>query len=264
MSYRTATGGDAAPGLTARVLRGDGVRRLKPRRRDGSERVTLVGAPHQATSSRGDGDAEGAEVRARGAVVRGPARGTAWPRRNCWSRRLRRAFGDACLNGKSRVRGARTADENKRRCERAIRPTSRLVRTTRRRYASALEAALNGGSQRYAGKRVGRVRVESGDDRRTVSSTVTTVSSVTAPGAAVAVLFRRSQPRPGRDDGPRARLRDAALLSQNSRGRRRREAKAPRFDATTDKNLTTGRALCGRRARWRLAAAPTRSTSCAS
>ena len=212
VSYRTATGGDSAPGDSPPgVLRGDGVAPVEAATLDGSERVTLVGVTHQATSSRGDGDAEGAEVDSRGRWYGSPRVVTAWARRL-----LEPTPGGEETVFEWEIAGkgmhARTADENKRRYDKGdkadVAPRGSYDATA---LASALEAALNGGSDTLENVDVAAIAPFAGvDDRRTVSSTVTTVSTSSAAGSLLWQCCLAARNRvPGATTIARALLRDA-------------------------------------------------------
>ena len=129
-----------------------------------AERVTLVGVTHQATS-RGDGTEEGS----RGRWYGSPRVVTAWARRLL----------EPAPDGEETVfeweiagEGTeRTANENERPDEGSYDATA---------LASALEAALTGGSDTLENVDVASIAPFAGvDDRRTVS----TVSTVTAAGS---------------------------------------------------------------------------------
>ena len=212
VSYRTATGGDSAPGDSPPgVLRGDGVAPVEAATLDGSERVTLVGVTHQATSSRGDGDAEGAEVDSRGRWYGSPRVVTAWARRL-----LEPTPGGEETVFEWEIAGkgmhARTADENKRRYDKGdkadVAPRGSYDATA---LASALEAALNGGSDTLENVDIAAIAPFAGvDDRRTVSSTVTTVSTSSAAGSLLWQCCLAARNRvPGATTIARALLRDA-------------------------------------------------------
>ena len=190
VSYRTATGASGAAG----VLRGDGVAPLDAATLDGSERVTLVGVTHQATS-RGDGREEGS----RGRWYGSPRVVTAWARRL-----LEPAPGGEETVFEWEIAGDGTewtANEKKRLDEGSYDATA---------LASALEAALTGGSDTLENVDVASIAPFAGvDDRRTVS-TVSTVSTVTAAGSLLWQCCLAARNRvPGATTIARALLRDA-------------------------------------------------------
>ena len=265
MSYRTATGGDSAPGDSPPgVLRGDGVAPI------GSRDAGRVGARHARRGDasgdfvRRDGDAdhaEGAEVDSRGRWYGSPRVVTAWARRL-----LEPTPGGEETVFEWEIAGkgmhARTADENKRRYDKGdeadVAPRGSYDATA---LASALEAALNGGS---------RIRWKTSTSPPSRPSPASTIegpflrpsrpfhSSSSAAGSLLWQCCLAARNRvPGATTIARALLRDARA---NPAGRLTRLFRSG--TAGDDDFFSTSRAVVG--GERREAAAPTRSTSCAS